>query len=107
MPPRTRSTSVKHSDSAGLVLPVGKLSRYLHHDRNGISRVSKARAAHVYFTAILEYLAIEITLACIKHASQSKTYVDKETNVCRLMPIHLTRTAVDNRELGRIMGLRV
>ena len=85
--------ATSRSEKAGLQFPVGRIARYMRHQRVA-ARIGSG--AHVYLAAVLEYLCAEI-LELAGNAS-------RDNKKKRIVPRHLQLAVRNDEELNKLLA---
>lgn len=88
-----KGKSTTASAKAGLQLPVGHISRYLH---QGKYATCMGAGAPVYLAAVLEYLFAEIVELTGNAARDNKK--------TRIVPCHITLAVENDEQLNKLLG---
>merc|ERR1712080_1752 len=90
---KTKTKAVSRSARAGLVFPVGRVSRYI---RKGRYSKRVGAGAPVYLSAVMEYLAAEILELAGNAARDNKR--------SRIIPRHLQLAIRNDEELNKLLA---
>jgi len=90
---KTKTKAVSRSARAGLVFPVGRVSRYI---RKGRYSKRVGAGAPVYLSAVMEYLAAEILELAGNAARDNKR--------SRIIPRHLQLAIRNDEELNKLLS---